>query len=35
MESNVIWIDLPNSDSGGYRFDNYKYYDEQGKQIDM
>jgi hypothetical protein len=35
MYSNVIWIDLPKSDSGEYRFENYQYYDEQDQLINM
>ena len=33
MQSGVTWIDLPQTDSGEYRFENYKYCDQEGKII--
>lgn len=35
MQNNVIWIDLPKSDSGEYRFDDYRYYDNSNQQIKL
>lgn len=33
IQSSVTWIDLPQTESDEYRFDNYKYYDQEGNII--
>ena len=33
IQSSVTWIDLPQTENNEYRFDNYKYFDQNGQLI--